>query len=143
MPQIDMGNGKKFDSEYGGVDQADHLSNLATSIASREQEVYQYQVNINNFEAMLQDMATLPAEWPQRLMQYRSSTPDELVGILSAEDFDLFMNLSFRENIRRRIATEKTEQKKSMMVLGSLKKQVQDPTEIRRLIAQQKATPRI
>lgn len=140
MPQIDMGNGKTFTSEFGGVDQADHLKQLADSIAGREKEIYQYQVNINNFEAMLAGMAAaLPAEWPENLLQYRTWDRDRLVATLDDATLETVTGLLFRDNLRIRIRTERIEQRKAQMVLESLKLRVTDPNAVKAKIAEEKA----
>lgn len=140
MPQIDMGNGKSFNSEFGGVDQADHLKQVADSIAGREKEIYQYQLNINNFEAMLAGIAaSLPAEWPENLLQYRSWDRDRLVATLDDATLETVTGLLFRDNLRMRIRTERIEQKKSQLVLDSLKLQVLNADAVRAKIAEEKA----
>lgn len=140
MPQIDMGNGKSFNSEFGGVDQADHLKQVADSIAGREKEIYQYQLNINNFEAMLTGIAaSLPAEWPENLLQYRSWDRDRLIATLDDATLEIVTGLLFRDNLRMRIRTERIEQKKSQLVLDSLKLQVLNADAVRAKIAEEKA----
>lgn len=140
MPQIDMGNGKSFNSEFGGVDQADHLKQVADSIAGREKEIYQYQLNINNFEAMLTGIATnLPAEWPENLLQYRTWDRDRLVATLDDATLEIVTGLLFRDNLRMRIRTERIEQRKSQLVLDSLKLQVLNADAVRAKIAEEKA----
>jgi hypothetical protein len=140
MAQIDMGNGKSFNSEFGGVNQADHLQQVADSIAGREKEIYQYQININNFEAMLAGIETsLPAEWPENLLQYRSWDRDRLIATLDDATLETVTGLLFRDNLRMRIRTERIEQKKSQLVLQSLALQVLNPDAVRARIAQDKA----
>lgn len=138
--QVDMGNGKTFTAEYGGVVQADHEKQIAQSILSREQEIYQYQVNIYNFEAMLAGMAAaLPAEWPENLLQYRTWDRDRLVATLDDATLEIVSGLLFRDNLRMRIRTEKIEQKKAQLVLDSLKLQVLNADAVRAKIAEEKA----
>lgn len=140
MAEVDMGGGKTFVSEFGGVVQADHEKQLAQSILMREQEVYQYQLNINNFEEMLAGMdASLPAEWPESLLQYRSWDKDRLVATLDDAALETVTGLLFRDQLRMRIRTEKIEQRKAQMVLDSLKSKVADAEAIKAKIAEEKA----
>lgn len=140
MAEVDMGGGKTFTSEFGGVVQADHEKQLAQSILMREQEVYQYQLNIYNFEEMLAGMdAILPVEWPENLLQYRSWDKDRLVATLDDQTLETVTSLLFRDQLRMRIRTEKIEQKKAQLVLYSLKAKVVNAEFVRSAIAEEKA----
>lgn len=140
MAEVDMGGGKTFTSEYGGVVQADHEKQLAQSILMREQEVYQYQLNIYNFEEMLAGMAAiLPVEWPENLLQYRSWDKDRLVATLDDQTLETVTSLLFRDQLRMRIRTEKIEQKKAQLVLYSLKAKVINAESVKSAIAEEKA----
>ena len=83
MPEIDMGNGNQFDAPNGGVTQSEHDKNLAMAIEMRENEVYQYQTNINNYTAML--AACIQDPWPQRLLPYRGMGRDQLAQSIADE----------------------------------------------------------
>lgn len=140
MPDIDMGGGKQFKADNGGVTQDEHDKNLAQSIDMRENEVYQYQININNFESMIANMSGLPTQWPAHLVQYRGMTRDQMaVAIENDDDLEIASGLAFRDELKARIRSEKMEQKKARMVLDTLVNGCQDITKIRNLIAELKA----
>jgi len=139
LPDIDMGNGNTFDAANGGVSQDEHDKNLAQSIEMREQEVYQYQININNYTAML--AACIQDSWPQRLLPYRGMGRDQLAqAIADDDDLDLASQLAFRDELRFRIRSEKIECNKSKMMLASAVASATDINKIRTIIAEMKAT---
>jgi hypothetical protein len=139
MPEIDMGNGNQFDAPNGGVTQDEHDKNLAQAIEMREQEVYQYQTNINNYTAMLAACITDP--WPQRLLPYRGMGRDQLAqAIADDDDLDLASQLAFRDELRFRIRSEKMECSKSKMMLATAVASATDINKIRTIIAELKAT---
>ena len=138
MPEIDMGNGNQFDAPNGGVTQDEHDKNLAQAIEMREQEVYQYQTNINNYTAMLASCIQDP--WPQRLLPYRGMGRDQLAQAISDDDdLDLASQLAFRDELRFRIRSEKMECNKAKMMLATAVASATDITKIRALIAELKA----
>ena len=139
MPDIDMGHGNQFDAANGGVTQSDHDRNLAMSIDMRENEVYQYEININNYTAMLASCIADP--WPAHLMPYRGMGRDQLAqAIESDDDLDLASQLAFRDELRLRIRSEKMECNKSKMMLAIAVSSATDINKIRAIIAELKAS---
>ena len=140
MPDIDMGGGKQFRADNGGVTQDEHDKNLAQSIDMRENEVYQYQININNFESMIANMSGLPTQWPAHLVQYRGMSRDQMaVAIENDDDLEIASGLAFRDELKARIRSEKMEQKKAKLVLDTLVERCPDIAKIRNIIADLKA----
>jgi len=138
MPEIDMGNGNQFDAPNGGVTQSEHDKNLAMAIEMRENEVYQYQTNINNYTAML--AACIQDPWPQRLLPYRGMGRDQLAqAIADDDDLDLASQLAFRDELRFRIRSEKMECNKAKMMLATAVASATDINKIRTIIAELKA----
>jgi hypothetical protein len=137
MSEINMGNGNVFDSANGAIDQSDHELTLAQAILSRETEVYQYQLNVFNFETMLAGMADLI--WPSHLLPYRGMGREELAkNVLHDEDLDLAAELMFRDELRNRLRTEKIELKKTTLMLASLVGQATNLAKIRAIIVELK-----
>ena len=137
MAELDLGNGNVFDSANGAVEQSDHELTLAQAILSRETEVYQYQLNVFNFQTMLDGMATL--SWPNHLLPYRGMGREELAkNVLHDEDLDLAAELMFRDELRNRLRTEKIELKKTTLMLASLVGQATDLPKIRAIIVELK-----
>jgi hypothetical protein len=138
MPEIDMGNGNQFDAANGGVSQDEHDKNLAMAIEMRENEVYQYQTNINNYSAML--AACISDPWPQRLLPYRGMGRDQLAqSIADDDDLDLASQLAFRDELKFRIRSEKMECNKSKMMLTTAVASAVDIDKIRAIIAEIRA----
>ena len=138
MPDIDMGNGNNFDAANGGITQTEHDKNLALAIEMREQEVYQYQTNINNYSAML--AACIQDPWPERLLPYRGMGRDQLAqAIADDDDLDIASQLAFRDELRFRIRSEKMECSKAKMMLDIAVASATDINKIRTIIAELKA----
>lgn len=91
---------------------------LQQAIKIREADIANYQVNIDNYTAMI---AMLPASWPARLEQYRSTAPVELSRLLPFEDIQTVSDLQFKEQLQNTLLTERLEQRKSMLVLAALR----------------------
>jgi hypothetical protein len=140
MPEIDMGGGRQFDANNGGITQDEHDKNLAQSIEMRENEVYQYQININNFEAMVASLGSLPTQWPAHLVQYRGMSRDQMAARIEDDDeLEIAAGLAFRDELKARIRSEKMEQRKSKMVLDALVNTCPDIAKIRGIIGDLKA----
>lgn len=138
MAEIDMGAGNLFSAPNGGVTQSEHDRNLAQSIEMREQEVYQYQTNINNYTAMLASCIQDP--WPQHLMQYRGLGRDQLAATIEDDDdLELASQLAFRDELKFRIRSEKMECNKAKMMLATAVASAVDIDRIRGIIAEIKA----
>lgn len=135
---IDMGNGNNFDAANGGITQTEHDKNLAMTIEMRENEVYQYQSNINNFTAML--AVCIQDPWPSHLLSYRGLGRDQLAAAISNDDdLELASQLSFRDELKLRIRSEKMECNKCKMMLAVAVASAPDIAKIRTLIAEIKA----
>lgn len=88
----------------------------------REQEVYQYQVNIDNYTVML---AALPQDnWREDLAKYKNVKTEDLPWDMSDEDVQLVNDYQYRDRIRSLLRTEKVEQGKAQRVLDALKVQI-------------------
>jgi hypothetical protein len=137
MPEIDMGNGKQFDASNGSVTQDEHEVVLAQSILQRENEVYQYQMNVFNFQSILDGMANLT--WPAHLLPYRGMGREQLAAnVMNDNDLDLAAELMFRDELRTRLRTEKIELRKTTMMLESLVGQSTDIAKTRAIILELK-----
>jgi hypothetical protein len=100
----------------------EHLNNLVVAAFGREMEIYQYQINVDNYAVML---AALPQEsWPEDLVQYKEAAIDKLPESL---DDDVVLTISehqYRDRIRNLLRTEKVEQSKATRVRDALKAQI-------------------
>lgn len=100
----------------------DTLSALATNVVHREREVHQYQINIDNYTAMLSD---LPSDsWPEAIAQYKNAPSDAIPFDVSLEVVQLVADYQYRDRINQLLRSENIEQNKSKRVLNALKAQI-------------------
>lgn len=107
--------------EYLSITPAQQKNNLADALVMREQELYQYDVNITNYSAMLAELPT--GEWPENLVQYRGKPLDQVPDELDAE----VDALNYRDRLRKLLKTEKAEREKSLRVYQTILSQM--PTD--------------
>lgn len=94
---------------------------LKQAIDQRVADIDHYQVNIDNYTAMI---AMLP-EWPERLLPHRSAEPVSFLGQWPFEEIQLLSDLQFKDKLERTLLTERLEQRKSMFVLKALQQKVE------------------
>ena len=100
----------------------EHLNNLVVAAFHREMEVYQYQINIDNYVVML---AALPqGDWPSNLITYKNSTTDSLPESLDDASVASIADYQYRDKIRNLLRSEKVEQGKASRVRDALKSQI-------------------
>lgn len=100
----------------------EHQNNLATAAYHRELEVYQYQINIDNYTVML---SALPdGEWPDSLIEYKAASIESLPSSVSDEDIQAISDYQYRDRMRGLLRTERIEQNKAIRVLDALKTQI-------------------
>ena len=84
----------------------------------REREVFSYDINITNYEALL---SSLPQQdWPEHLVQYKGLTADKIPD----EYDDICNQLNYRDRIWGLLKTERAERDKSQRVLDVLVAQI-------------------
>ena len=100
----------------------EHLNNLVVAAFHREMEVYQYQINIDNYGVML---AALPqGEWPNDLLAYKNATTEALPESLDDASIASIADYQYRDKIRNLLRSEKVEQGKASRVRDALKSQI-------------------
>ena len=100
----------------------EHLNNLVVAAFHREMEVYQYQINIDNYGVMI---AALPqGDWPSNLLSYKNATTDSLPESLDDADVASVADYQYRYKIRNLLRSEKVEQSKARRVRDALKSQI-------------------
>jgi hypothetical protein len=100
----------------------EHQNNLVVAAFHREMEVYQYQINIDNYSVML---AALPQDsWPSDLLIYRNTPPEALPESLGDVVIGLVADYQYRDKIRSLLPSEKVEQNKARRVRDALKSQI-------------------
>ena len=98
------------------------LDALKEALVHREAEIFSYQVNIDNYVAMI---ATLPSEWPEELIEHKGS--DIRTVIPSMEDEEkmiLTADLIFHDSLIITLMTERLEQRKAMLIRDVMAEQI-------------------
>lgn len=110
--------------EYLTISQEDRQNAIADAIVARENEVFSYQLNIDNYTAILASMSDLSNEWPPSILSYKNIVPTNAASIVPDDKIDLVSQYMYRDRIQHLLKTEKIEQAKSIKVLEALKSQL-------------------
>lgn len=87
-------------------------------IDARTAEVAQYDANVVLYETIL---ATLPAEWPARLEQFKNRKDhQQAVTECDLADVELLAQLLYMEQVKNSIRAEKLERTKAAAILAAL-----------------------
>lgn len=97
-------------------------ANLVEQCFHREQEVEQYQVNINNYRLMID--ASPKGEWPATLVTYKSVKVSDLPLELPQEMVEEIIVYQQRDRLRMLVRTEMEQQRMARLVLDAMKKQI-------------------
>ena len=107
---------------YLTITNQDTIDTLALNVVHREREVHQYQINIDNYTAML---AALPqGDVPTEIVPYMDTPTEELPTFIPLETIQLIADYQYRKRITYLIRTEAIEQGKAKRVLDALKAQI-------------------
>jgi len=107
---------------YLTITNQDTIDTLALNVVHREREVHQYQINIDNYTAML---AALPqGDVPAEIAEFIDKPIEELPSILPLETVQSIADYQYRKRITYLIRTEAIEQGKAKRVLDALKAQI-------------------
>ena len=90
-----------------------------TPLQARQAEVAQYETNIAMYTAIL---ATLPQEWPTRLLDYRTAADKHAAAatIHDMEDVELVSKLWYADQCYAAIRSETVEMNKAKAILAVL-----------------------
>jgi hypothetical protein len=90
-----------------------------TPLQARQAEVAQYETNIAMYTAII---ATLPTEWPTRLLEYRTATDKHatIATVDDMEDVNLLSQLWYADQCYAAIRSETVEMNKSKAILAVL-----------------------
>ena len=90
-----------------------------TPLQARQAEVAQYETNIAMYTAII---ATLPTEWPTRLLEYRNVTDKHLAiaSVDDMEDVNLLSQVWYADQCYSAIRSETVEMNKSKAILTVL-----------------------
>ncbi len=100
------------------ITDADRVAVIAENVVGREREIFGYDLNITNYEAML--LALPSDEWPEHLAQYKTSTLDQV-----PDEYDAIVaDYQYRDRLRGLLKTERAERGKSARVYEALLSQI-------------------
>jgi hypothetical protein len=95
---------------------------LADALVAREHEMFGYQVNIDNYTAML---AVLPTgDWPEPLAKWKATAVASLPAEMDDATVQQIVDLQYRDRLRSLLRTERVEQGKSRRVWEALQGQI-------------------
>jgi hypothetical protein len=104
------------------VTNQEHLNNLVGAAFHRELEIYQYQINVDNYSVML---TALPQDsWPDALLPYKDAAIEKLPESLDDASIILIADYQYRDRLRNLLRTERVEQSKAIRVRNALKSQI-------------------
>lgn len=106
--------------KYEYVTQDDQDDIVAAAIQGREKEHYHYQLNIDNYRHILDQLSGAPAELPERLRKHKSQTLEQMSATLSAEDVAVVSHAKHRDRVKQLLATEIAEQSKCESAYNAL-----------------------
>ena len=113
--------------DFYTINQQKHYEIVASAIVGRELELYHYDLNITNYEAML---LVLPqGDCPENLVQYQKMSAEEIPH----DVHDDVINYQYRDRLSLLLKTERTERNKTNLVYQALLSQLpEDQKEIGR-----------
>lgn len=100
----------------------EHEQNVLAHAAHREREIYQYQVNIDNYTAILSGLPT--DDCPANIAGFLDIPLASVPLSISDADAELLAKYQYRDQLRILLRTEKAEQSKSLQMLAVLRAQI-------------------
>jgi hypothetical protein len=91
---------------------------LADAALAREHEIFNYQINIDNYTKMLDSLPK--GDWPAALVAYKNTPIAQLPINLSDDDALTISDLQLRDRLIGSLRAEKVEQAKSRRVYDAV-----------------------
>ena len=107
------------------IDTAKVISDLADNIVMRTNEVYSYDINIENYEHIL---STYLSEYPEHMSYLEGIDPAGAIGNCLPEHLPELAQIIQSSNVSKIIKTEIVERTKSQMILDTLISRLQNMT---------------
>jgi hypothetical protein len=108
---------------YYGLDKEFEYTNLADAALAREQDLFFYELNINNYKFALEHLKEI--EWTEDLMQYKhldyTSLPLDLIKTVGL--------LQYKDHLVHLILTNEIEKQKCLLIYQALVDQI--PKDLR------------
>ncbi len=100
------------------ISNAEKLASLADNIVARTYEVHSYEVNVTNYEAILENIGSI--EISERMQELRTMSPDEAANQATTEELELLGQVQQFDRVSFLVKTEKIEMAKAQSVLDVL-----------------------
>ena len=100
----------------------DTLNIISNAYVARTHEIHMYQINIDNFTAMLADLPLDNA--PDNILQYLDVDVKDLPEALSDQEVQIITAYAYRSELKKRVRAERAEQSKVQRLLDALKNQI-------------------
>jgi hypothetical protein len=100
------------------ISNAEKLASLADNIVARTYEVHSYEVNVNNYEAILANIGNI--EISDRMQELRVMSPEEAANQATTEELELLGQVQQFDRVSFLVKTEKIEMAKAQSVLDVL-----------------------
>ena len=117
---------------HSTITEKEKKDDLVVNILSREKEIYHYQVNIDNYRAILR---LLPEAWPEHLLKYKGWSPADIASQVPDEHLQQVSDLSFRDKVSKSIRSEIIEQGKARHIYNAMISHF-EPAELDTLLAE-------
>jgi len=104
------------------ISNAEKLASLADNIVARTYEVHSYEVNVTNYEAILENIGSI--EISERMQELRTMSPEEAANQATTEELELLGQVQQFDRISFLVKTEKIEMAKAQSVLDVLVSQL-------------------
>jgi hypothetical protein len=102
------------------------LDILESALTQRDDEIFGYQLNIDNYTRMI---ASLPSVWPEDLLHCRGTDIPTIIQTVEDDDMRvLIADLIFRDKLVTTLITEKLEQRKAILVREVVEAQIKELT---------------
>ncbi len=116
---------------YYTITQTQTTEAVADAIIGRETEMFSYDMNITNYEIMLEALPT--DDWPENVEQYQRTSldlvPDDLAQMVS--------EYQYRDRIRVLLKTEKLERSKAHRIYQALLSRIPEQDRVAVIAAAQ------
>jgi hypothetical protein len=103
----------------------DKIETIGFNLIHRQEEVEQYDFNIDNYKSQLEVMTD--ETWESTgLSQYKNVKLEQLPESLTDEEEDLIVELQQKDRIKKLIRTEKQQRRNAFIALQGLKRQAKN-----------------
>lgn len=107
------------------VNQEQEDNEYAVAIIGREREIANYRFNERNYSRMLDGMSSL-GDWPERLVQHKGKPSQKVAELLDDDDFDLWSQHTYRDQLRVLLRTSRAECRKVEAILAVLEASISE-----------------